>query len=177
MQLKDYIKVYEDVLSHDDISLIFKDIESNEWEPAKIVGMGQGEDVEDVRKTDIMPVGPNFNCSMMLFKTTDRIVGQYRETCPHMQVMINQGFDILRYTEGGHYCEHVDHNAYVPRTLSFLFYLNDDYEGGEIQFFGGQYCLKPNVGSCLVFPSNYLYPHGVTPVTSGTRYSIASWSL
>jgi predicted 2-oxoglutarate/Fe(II)-dependent dioxygenase YbiX len=26
-----------------------------------------------------------------------------------------------------------------------------------------------------LFPSNYLYPHRITPVTQGTRYSIVTW--
>ena len=30
-------------------------------------------------------------------------------------------------------------------------------------------------GDVLVFPSNFLYPHKVEPVTKGLRYSIISW--
>jgi predicted 2-oxoglutarate/Fe(II)-dependent dioxygenase YbiX len=30
-------------------------------------------------------------------------------------------------------------------------------------------------GSIMVFPSNFLYPHKVTEVTNGTRYSFVSW--
>ena len=33
---------------------------------------------------------------------------------------------------------------------------------------------KPN--SMLIWPSSFLYPHGVEPVTKGTRYSIVAWA-
>ena len=29
----------------------------------------------------------------------------------------------------------------------------------------------------IVWPSNFLYPHAVKPVTEGIRYSIVSWAL
>jgi predicted 2-oxoglutarate/Fe(II)-dependent dioxygenase YbiX len=55
------------------------------------------------------------------------------------------------------------------------FYLNDDYEGGEIEFprFGLQ--VKPEPNQMIMFPSNYVYNHVVNPVTSGTRYAIVAW--
>ena len=30
-------------------------------------------------------------------------------------------------------------------------------------------------GAVLIFPSNFMYPHKVEPVTKGTRYSYVSW--
>jgi PKHD-type hydroxylase len=71
------------------------------------------------------------------------------------------------------------------RKLSVTVSLNDpnEYEGGNLQFDLGphrpdQYhtCLeiRPK-GSVIVFPSHV--HHQVTPVTSGTRYSLVAWSL
>ncbi len=36
---------------------------------------------------------------------------------------------------------------------------------------------KPTLktGDMIIFPSNFLYPHQVMPVTKGERYSIVSW--
>ena len=31
-------------------------------------------------------------------------------------------------------------------------------------------------GDLLIFPSNFLYPHRVDPVTKGVRYSYVSWA-
>ena len=35
--------------------------------------------------------------------------------------------------------------------------------------------LKLDKGSIVFFPSNFMYPHGIEPITKGTRYSIVSW--
>jgi len=49
----------------------------------------------------------------------------------------------------------------------------DTYEGGEFEFIDGtKPDLKPR-GSVLVFPS--FVRHRVTPVTTGTRYSLVNW--
>ena len=52
--------------------------------------------------------------------------------------------------------------------------LNNDYEGGEFVFWG-DYKVEIKKGSVLAFPSIYLFPHEVKPVTKGVRYSWISW--
>jgi predicted 2-oxoglutarate/Fe(II)-dependent dioxygenase YbiX len=58
--------------------------------------------------------------------------------------------------------------------LSCLGLLNDDYEGGEFIMFDDMK-IDFKKGDLLIFPSNFLYPHKVQPVTKGTRYSYISW--
>jgi len=85
------------------------------------------------------------------------------------------------YKKGKTMADHCDHIGTLfdgPRKgipiLSVLGTLNTDYEGGEFIMFGNKkYKLKQ--GDILVFPSNFLYPHRVDPVTKGTRYSYISW--
>ena len=57
--------------------------------------------------------------------------------------------------------------------LSVLGVLNDDYEGGEFYLVDEKTDLSK--GDIIVFPSNFMYPHKVEPVTKGTRYSYISW--
>ena len=57
--------------------------------------------------------------------------------------------------------------------LSVLGVLNDDYEGGEFVLIDEKINLSK--GDIIVFPSNFMYPHKVEPVTKGTRYSYISW--
>ena len=59
--------------------------------------------------------------------------------------------------------------------LTGLLFLNDNYEGGEILISGK--CFKTKVGSALIFPSNFIFPHEVLEVTKGVRYSITCWIL
>jgi len=62
----------------------------------------------------------------------------------------------------------------VP-VLSILGTLNEDYEGGEFILFE-DYKINFKKGDVVIFPSNFLYPHKVEPVTKGTRYSYISWA-
>jgi predicted 2-oxoglutarate/Fe(II)-dependent dioxygenase YbiX len=61
----------------------------------------------------------------------------------------------------------------VP-ILSVLGLLNDDFEGGDFLMFDGKK-VNLSAGDIILFPSNFLYPHAVTTVTKGTRYSFVSW--
>ncbi len=62
----------------------------------------------------------------------------------------------------------------VP-VLSILGTLNEDYEGGEFILLE-DYKINFKKGDVVIFPSNFLYPHKVEPVTKGTRYSYISWA-
>ena len=59
--------------------------------------------------------------------------------------------------------------------MSCSFALNDDYEGGEWGFFDREIIVKAPKGSAVMFPSNFMYPHEIMPVTQGVRYSIITW--
>ena len=86
-----------------------------------------------------------------------------------------------RYKETRKMAEHCDHiqslftgeRKGVP-ILSCLGALNDNYNGGELVFFGGE-TIEFKQGDLLIFPSNFLYPHRVEPVTDGVRWSYISW--
>ena len=59
-------------------------------------------------------------------------------------------------------------------TLTMLGSLNDDYSGGELVFWESEE-IKLKKGECLIFPSLFLFPHKVKPVTQGNRYSFVAW--
>jgi hypothetical protein len=52
-----------------------------------------------------------------------------------------------------------------------LFYINDDYEGGELYFPNQGIQFKPKRGSAYFFPGDMNYVHGVTKIKSGIRYT------
>ncbi len=87
---------------------------------------------------------------------------------------------ILKYLEGGFYKFHVDNDLELPRTYSCILFLNDNYEGGDLIFkFPGdnnEHKIKTKKNSVVVWPSNFLYPHSVSPVVKGERYSVVSWA-
>ena len=55
--------------------------------------------------------------------------------------------------------------------LSLVLHLNDNYEGGNFHVNDKEYITKK--GSVMVFPSAFMYPHGVKEVTKGERWSIS----
>ncbi len=81
---------------------------------------------------------------------------------------------ILRYTSDGFLPAHQDQGI-STRVLSAVTYLNDDYEGGEIEFANSGVKIKPPAGSVIFFPSNFLYIHEVHRMTSGQRYALPYW--
>lgn len=84
--------------------------------------------------------------------------------------------NVVKWTEGTYLNLHVDDLGYVTDNhLPVLIYLNDEYEGGEIKFETHGLSFKPNVGDFIVFPGNLHYPHEVTKVLSGIRYTLPIW--
>ena len=81
---------------------------------------------------------------------------------------------LLRYDKSGFLPAHQDQGV-STRVLSVLLYLNDDYTGGEITFKQSGVTIKPEAGSLVFFPSNFLYVHEVEPVIKGPRYALPTW--
>jgi len=87
----------------------------------------------------------------------------------------------LRYKENKKMAFHCDHTHSlfdgerkgIP-VLSVVGTLNEDYEGGDFIMFEN-YKIKFKKGDVLIFPSNFLYPHKIEPITKGTRNSYVSW--
>jgi predicted 2-oxoglutarate/Fe(II)-dependent dioxygenase YbiX len=84
---------------------------------------------------------------------------------------------LLRYSEGCFYKQHTDSFKEAPRSVSCSFVLNNDFDGGEFAFFNRKLKYKLEKGDALMFPSNFMYPHEVMPITKGTRYSIVTWFI
>ncbi len=62
-------------------------------------------------------------------------------------------------------------NDFPNYDLSSLFYLNDDYEGGELYFPLQGVQFKPKKGAAYFFPGDKNYIHGVTEIKNGVRYT------
>ncbi len=91
--------------------------------------------------------------------------------------------DILKYKANEHkagYNFHLDFGSKVnERHLSISICLNNEYEGGEFVFDipGGHHVVPQNVGDAVIFPSNFMFPHQVNKITSGTRFALIAWVI
>lgn len=69
-------------------------------------------------------------------------------------------------------------NNFPNYDIASLFYINDDYEGGELYFPKQNIQFKPKVGAAYFFPGDKEYIHGVTEIKSGIRYTCPFfWSI
>ena len=84
-------------------------------------------------------------------------------------------YNALKYSGGTEYKAHADGDTATQRSVSAIIYLNDNYEGGELEFVHFGIKVKPKAGSLFLFPSNYAYTHIAHPVTSGTKYALVTW--
>lgn len=110
-----------------------------------------------------------------LFRATfDPVENDYMD---YFQIFLksHNPYKILKYEKGGKFDDHMDDGGGNFRRVSTVYYLNDNYTGGEVCFPRFNIRLKPKAGDMLIFPSSYVYNHLVEEVTEGTRYSIASW--
>lgn len=86
-----------------------------------------------------------------------------------------ESLSLLKYESGEEFKSHYDGNTVSGRSISPILYLNDDYDGGEIEFIHHNITLKPKAGTLYLFPSNYAYAHAAHPIKSGTKYSIVTF--
>lgn len=99
----------------------------------------------------------------------------YTERYEMHEYLYHEPYQALKYRPGEFYKAHYDGGTESGRSISAVIYLNDDYEGGEIEFPNFKIKLKPEKGMLILFPSNYAYRHIAHPVLSGTKYSLVTW--
>jgi len=101
-------------------------------------------------------------------------------------VRSGEPLQILRYAPGDQYREHSDALPGVPpaqqRVLTFLVYLNDEYEGGETAFPALGIKVRGRLGDGLLFRNasaagapDPMARHVGLPVTSGVKHIASRW--
>jgi predicted 2-oxoglutarate/Fe(II)-dependent dioxygenase YbiX len=182
--LRDYIVVFENAISNDLCNEILQEYKNDkDW----VESTTRGGLARNVRRCDAIDMSNPLIISKnetirkvideKLFCCAGKVIKKYREKFNYAKIEGDSGYTLLRYQEGEFYTEHVDHYLQQSRIVSCSFTLNDDFEGGEFAFFNRELVYKPPKGSALMFPSNFLYPHEIMPVTNKTRYSIITWFI
>lgn len=186
-KLKDLIHVEKGIIPGNICDYVINDIESREWRShswynAQAGTFGSEETMElDVQNTTdelqalltpyIIAAGASYN-------------EKYHFECERTRQIMNKFSKIRfnRYAPGQIMRQHHDHihslfdgvEKGIP-VLSFILNLNDDYEGADLYFWDN--CVVPlGKGDIIMFPSLFLFPHGVTEASKGQRYSAVSWA-
>ena len=169
------------------------EINNLQWVPGVIRGVGDDHGVADYGNNNIRDVetigippytrnpdlklqgGATLDIHNYLESTLLNEVKDYASEFGILPYVTGENWQLLKYGKGQHFDTHIDDNKLNPRTLSISYYLNDDYEGGEIEFPRFDVKIKPVANQAIVFAANYVYSHKIYPVTNGTRYTIVNW--
>jgi predicted 2-oxoglutarate/Fe(II)-dependent dioxygenase YbiX len=185
-KIEDYIYIIKNALSLnlcDEILNEFKN--SDEWIDT-IIG-SNGEVNKQVRSCQTIGISCpqviqknnklRHKLDNAIFDGASKCIKEYNAKFSQCSIEEDSGYELLKYPEGCFYIQHVDSFKARPRAVSCSFILNDDFEGGEFAFFDRELKYKIDKGDAIMFPSNFMYPHEIMPVTKGIRYSIITWFI
>lgn len=187
MEIEKFIKVFKSNIPPKTISSLIKYFNNHTvFMDASVIGMKKQIVNKEIRKTKT----GDFNLEKLsgihwknfLAWSIQTHLREYNKSHPTGVLQIT-ALNPLLYEKGGFYKVHMDHHLKFPRTLSVIIFLNNDYEGGELNFHDPHdhkkiyKTIKPEPGKCVMWPSNFMYPHSVSEVTKGRRFTIVSWIL
>ena len=127
----------------------------------------------DIARSDIRPI---------LRSVRDRIVSAVCEQFELDSALYSDGFSIVRWQFGDAQAPHADSeypdgtpHPYPWRDYGAIIYLNEGYSGGVLEF--PELGLKPKTPARTLafFPGTKDYMHAVSSITSGTRYTLATF--
>jgi hypothetical protein len=189
MEIKNFIKIYDEVLPWNALTNLIRFAGSSNFDEATVGGGEENKKNFNVRRTYTLNLS-NLNNSIsnvhwfnLLQFYFDKNLKQYQFDANIIDYEYRNIFDIeiLKYENTGFYTWHVDHFATIPRTMSCILLLNNDYEGGNLCFRNpdgsGEWEVEVKPNRMIIWPSIFLYPHTVKPVTKGKRYSVVAWAL
>ena len=189
MEIDKFIKIYDEDFKIERVASLVKYASNKlKFKDAGTIGDGDGKKIniqKNIRNTEAYSLDVNdgslstVHWGHYVRRVISNLFHKYNKECSTEATVI-ASVEILKYEKGGFYTIHSDHCASIPRTLSVIIFLNNDYEGGELNFHDPiteeiYQTIKPSPGRCVIWPSNFMYPHSVSPVTKGTRYAIVSW--
>ena len=187
-QLKDLIHVEKGIIPANLCDYIIEDIEKRPWQPHTWYNAQNGSfGSEETMELDVQQITPELQ--QLLTPIMIRAGAAYNQKysykgCERTNQIMNKFSSIRfnRYGKGQIMRQHHDHihslfdgNEKGIPVLSFILNLNDDYEGADL-FFWENHIVPLGKGDIIMFPSLFLFPHGVTEAKKGKRYSAVSWA-
>jgi hypothetical protein len=180
IELKDFIKVYDEVLEQNVCKFLIDLFEKN-------------NDKQERIDNNSLPNFTQFNLTENCNLTAEvnnihnflisKVFEYKRKYCEDLDINSLpsdhsfEQFRIKKYNNDGNdlFDTHVDVVNYpsARRFLSFMWYLNNVDDGGETVF--DELKIKPKTGSLLIFPPLWLFPHKGNPPISNTKYLLSTY--
>lgn len=179
MDLRDYIISFDNMMDeHTCDEIVNRYVNSTLWEEATTNGSTITKKRSETRVCYTIPISQKpseKNIDDTLYSVFSDAVNRYGKKFPFFNCRKDEGYFLLKYLKDGKYGQHIDSGSDNHRIVSVILQLNDGYTGGELKFFNGKHTQELKKGTVCVFPSCFTYPHQITPVKSGERYSVVSW--
>ena len=185
--LSSYVKVYKSVISKDICESTIEDLEKAEFKKHTYQNIVTNTFMSN---DDDLSVFTDLNNQIEndadILKISGKIFRTYIEDLSFSWWGKIQGYVPIRYNKYDentlmrNHCDHI-HSMFdgsrkgIP-VLSLVGLLNDDFEGGDFIMFDDEK-IPQGTGDIIVFPSVFLYPHRVSRITKGTRYSYVTWAV
>jgi len=149
---------------------------TNNWQRSLVMDTNNPESENRSSETYMFDKFGNKGVNTFVHALLTNGVQFYKNDKPYRDIAgVVDSYYAIRYSETQEYKVHCDQGPGVNRSVSAVFYLNDNYEGGEIYFPNQEITLKPKAGDLILFPSSFTHAHASLPVQTGTKYAIVSW--
>ena len=184
--LESYVKVYDGWLDADKCDQTVSEMNTAEWHQHTFYNTQTGEYATQSGNKELdISWSDNISTKPYIMQRIWDAYQKYTSELDFPWFCGWKGYSVVRFNKYSEtrlmalHCDHI-HSMFdgerkgIP-TMTCLSILNDDYEGGEFIMFDDME-IKFKKGSTVVFPSCFLFPHLVKPVTKGVRYSCVSWA-
>ena len=180
MDVNNYIEYYPSIMDAD----LCKKIINTDFDYKKSTystHVGESSETKERVKMDEFWIRKDNEFYAPIKVCFEKVIEKYKKQHSDFSVQHTTDFRINCYSEGDFMSRHVDniHHSHGQEwgypQVSALLFLNDDYRGGEFQVSNSYF--KTSEGASIIFPSNFMFPHKVDTVTSGTRWSIVTWLM
>ena len=180
--IESYLKVYNDFLTPKECKKVIKQLKDIEY--IKHSYHDNTTNTYDSHENDLEVSREDIPMKEEIMKRTWNSIHTYIEELKFPWFDRWSGYSMIRFNKydvDTYMKLHADHIASlfdgqrrgIP-ILSVVGLLNDDFEGGEFVMWKNEK-IQLKAGDLIIFPSNFLYPHLVAPITKGVRHSFVSW--
>jgi hypothetical protein len=164
---EDNIKEFTNVLTDEELKTI--------QEYCKIANFSSGsEDPDDFWYNRISIDLPE-NIKSLLSYIFDFGRKKINENYPVPCIIRNEDVSLTVWKPAMSMHAHVDDYVYKDYNYAAVFYINDDYENGDIHFINFDKKVKPKANTLMIFPGHQKYLHEVKTITRKHRYTSAVW--
>lgn len=171
VELRDGIFFIENFFNEEECDALIRSYEDKGFEEAKINTRFGEQDIKDVRNNERI-IFDDYDLAKNLFNKLNPFLPP--EIDSWQPSGLNEKFRFYRYKDQQYFKWHIDgsfkRDYFEVSKLTVLFYLNENYKGGETEF--EEVRVSPRKGMALIFP--HRLRHQGVALSEGTKYVLRS---